>query len=127
MRKVLMMDPGNLGHIIKARDCVGKEKAVVSDIGDEFICFQVEANAATGEVLPPDCQRLRTASVALSSQPSDTAPGDGNRTTITPVIAPPPSLPPKAVERQPAPERAPAPSKTTISPAPQQPPTMIKP
>ena len=126
LRKVLMMDPGNLGHIIKARDCVGKEKAVVSDIGDEFICFQVEANAATGEVLPPDCQRLRTPSVSLSSQPSETAPGDG-RTTITPVIAPPPSLPPRPTERSPAPERAPAPSRTTISPAPQQPPTMIKP
>ena len=131
LRKVLMMDPGNLGHIIKARDCVGKEKAVVSDIGDEFICFQVEANAATGEVLAPDCRRLRTPSVALSSQPSDVAPVDGSRTTITPVAAPPPTLPQRAPERAaPAPEKAPSRPATTPQappPAPGQAPTTIKP
>ena len=32
-RKVLMMDRGNVGHIIRRGDCVGKEKAVVKDIG----------------------------------------------------------------------------------------------
>ena len=32
-RKVLMMDRGNLGHIVRRGDCVGKEKAVVKDIG----------------------------------------------------------------------------------------------
>jgi hypothetical protein len=40
-RKVLMMDPGNLGHIIRRGDCVGKEKAVVKDIGPGFVTFVV--------------------------------------------------------------------------------------
>ena len=38
-RKVLMMDSGNLGHIIKQGDCVGKEKAVVKDIGTGYVTF----------------------------------------------------------------------------------------
>src|SRR5262249_53382454 len=38
-RKVLMMDTGNLGHIIKRGDCVGKEKAVVKDIGAGYVTF----------------------------------------------------------------------------------------
>jgi Tfp pilus assembly protein PilP len=40
-RKVLMMDRGNLGHIIKRGDCVGKEKAVVKDIGKGYITFVI--------------------------------------------------------------------------------------
>jgi len=128
MRKVLMMDPGNLGHIIKPKDCVGKEKAVVSDIGDEFICFQQEANAATGQALAPDCRRLRQPSVALTSQPSDVGASEpGGPTAITPVIAPPPAIPPRTPERAPVVERPPPAGKTTIQPAPQQPPTTIKP
>ena len=41
-RKVLMMDSANLGHIIKRGDCVGKEKAVVKDIGTGYITFRVD-------------------------------------------------------------------------------------
>ena len=37
-----MMDTGNLGHIIKKGDCVGREKAIVKDIGAGFITFQVK-------------------------------------------------------------------------------------
>jgi hypothetical protein len=123
-RRVLMMDPGNLGHIIKPKDCVGKEKAVVSDIGDQFICFQSEPNQQTGEVSPPDCRPLRTPTVALSSQPSDATPIDsGGRTTITPVVAPPPTLPPRA----PAPEKPSSRSPQAPPPAPTQAPTTIKP
>jgi Tfp pilus assembly protein PilP len=43
-RKVLMLDKTNLGHIIRRGDCVGKEKAVVKDIGTGYITFQVEAD-----------------------------------------------------------------------------------
>jgi Tfp pilus assembly protein PilP len=46
-RKVLMMDSGNLGHIIKRGDCVGKEKAVVKDIGTGYITFVVEEDPDT--------------------------------------------------------------------------------
>ena len=40
-RKVLMMDRGNLGHIVHRGDCVGKEKAVVKDIGPGFVTFVI--------------------------------------------------------------------------------------
>jgi Tfp pilus assembly protein PilP len=40
-RKVLMMDRGNLGHIIRRGDCVGKEKAVVKDIGTGYVTFVI--------------------------------------------------------------------------------------
>jgi len=40
-RKVLMMG-GPLGYIIKRGDCVGKEKAVVKDIGTGYITFLVD-------------------------------------------------------------------------------------
>jgi hypothetical protein len=41
-RRVLMMDSGNLGHIIRKGDCVGREKALVKDIGAGYVTFQVE-------------------------------------------------------------------------------------
>ena len=47
-RKVLMMDRGNLGHIIKKGDCVGREKALVKDIGAGFVTFQVQPDAPQG-------------------------------------------------------------------------------
>ena len=43
-RKVLMMDRGNLGHIVHRGDCVGKEKAVVKDIGPGFVTFVIAAD-----------------------------------------------------------------------------------
>ena len=43
-----MMDPGNLGHIIKKNDCVGREKAIVKDIGAGYVTFQVKPD----ELLP---------------------------------------------------------------------------
>lgn len=44
-RKVLMMDTANLGHIIRRGDCVGKEKAVVKDIGTGYVTFIVDEDA----------------------------------------------------------------------------------
>src|ERR1041385_867934 len=41
-RKVLMMDRSNLGHIIRRGDCVGKEKALVKDIGPGFVTFVIQ-------------------------------------------------------------------------------------
>lgn len=46
-RKALMMDRGNVGQIIKRGDCVGKEKAVVKDIGTGFITFVVAYDDGT--------------------------------------------------------------------------------
>ncbi len=44
-RKVLMLDRTNYGHIIKRGDCVGKEKAVVKDIGPGFVTFVIHPDA----------------------------------------------------------------------------------
>lgn len=46
-RKVLMQDTRNWGHIIKRGDCVGKEKAVVKDIGAGYVTFVVEEDPDT--------------------------------------------------------------------------------
>jgi hypothetical protein len=54
-RKVLMMG-GPLGYIIKRGDCVGKEKAVVKDIGTGYITFLVDPDTSA-----PDTSALDTA------------------------------------------------------------------
>lgn len=41
-KRVLMTKPNNEGVLIRKGDCVGREKAVVKDIGAGFITFQVE-------------------------------------------------------------------------------------
>jgi hypothetical protein len=46
-RKVLMLDSTQLGHIIKRGDCVGKEKAVVKDIGTGYVTFQLDPDPTT--------------------------------------------------------------------------------
>jgi hypothetical protein len=45
-RKVLMVDPSNLGHSIERADCVGKEKALVQDIGTGYVHFQINPEQA---------------------------------------------------------------------------------
>jgi len=47
MRKALMMDSANRGWIIKRGDCVGKEQAVVKEIGTGSITFVVDADASS--------------------------------------------------------------------------------
>nr|HEX4316349.1 hypothetical protein [Kofleriaceae bacterium] len=47
--KVLMMDPGNLGRIIGTGECVGKEKAVVKEIAQNYVTFLVTPEAAPGQ------------------------------------------------------------------------------
>ncbi len=51
-KRVLMMDSANLGWIIHRGDCVGKEKAVVKDIGTGYVTFVVDED--------PDTKRLAT-------------------------------------------------------------------
>jgi hypothetical protein len=85
-RKVLMMDAGNLGHIIKKGDCVGREKAVVKDIGAGFITFQVEPeDVAAGQVkaVEEHSVQLYPNQMPVQSQPTPDAPK-----TTTPVVAP---------------------------------------
>jgi Tfp pilus assembly protein PilP len=123
-RKVLMMDPGNYGHIIRAGDCVGKERAWVKDIGDNFVCLEATDPSGT-RVLEPHCPELHSKSV--TPLPTDIAP-PATRTTTPPVTTPPTQTPP--TQTPPAPDQPsgrnqPAPQTPPVPP--QQPPTNLKP
>jgi len=85
-RKVLMLDTAGVGHDIKRGDCVGKEKAVVKDIGTGYVTFVVEED--------PDNKRpAQETSVQLHppSAEEETVPGETTPDTTAPVVAPPAS------------------------------------
>ncbi|MEO8704998.1 MAG: hypothetical protein ABI867_33405 [Kofleriaceae bacterium] len=107
-RRVLMMDPGGFGHIIKRLDCVGKEKAFVQEIGENSICFELTEIQQQGQSAM--CFELNTKQLPITGAPTDvpftpgpttngagTPPPTGTRpgTTITPVVPPPVTLPPR--------------------------------
>ena len=81
-RKALMMDRGNLGHIIRRGDCVGKEKALVKDIGAGYIQFVVQpevddkmTNRAPEErTFPLHPKQLQVAPQPQFDSPGGTAP-----------------------------------------------------
>jgi hypothetical protein len=128
-RKVLMMG-GPLGYIIKRGDCVGKEKAVVKEIGLGYITFQVEPDEYSVQLNPKQL---------MVSEP--VLPTPAPRTTITPVVpppagrggaanqagsaSPPAEAPPPGAPGAPrttiAPSPAPGPARTTITPSPAAP------
>jgi Tfp pilus assembly protein PilP len=91
-RKALMMG-GNMGYIVKRNDCVGKEKALVKDIGTGFITFAV-AGETDGRVTRPAVEKsvplypngLTPVMPTSQPPPIDQAP-------TTPVIAPPGAAP----------------------------------
>ncbi|NVB85498.1 MAG: hypothetical protein HOV81_44450 [Kofleriaceae bacterium] len=99
-RKALMMDRGNVGQIIKRGDCVGKEKAVVKDIGTGFITFVVayDADGATPNRQPQErTVQLNPKGLVLGPQPDldsqqpsapIVAPGSAAAPAAPPVIAP---------------------------------------
>ena len=85
-RRVLMMDAGNLGHIIKKGDCVGREKAVVKDIGTGFITFQVQPeDTSTGQArnIEEHSVQLYPNQMPVQSQPTPDVPR-----AQAPVVAP---------------------------------------
>ena len=67
-RKVLMMDPGNLGHIIKRGDCVGKEHAVVKDIGTGYVTFVIEPEEAPANAPPTRSARSVSANASTATR-----------------------------------------------------------
>lgn len=86
-RKVLMMDRGNLGHIIRRGDCVGKEKAVVKDIGTGYVTFVVAPDPEDknpNKVAEERSVQLHPKGLQVTpeSQPEATAP-------TAPIVAPP--------------------------------------
>jgi Tfp pilus assembly protein PilP len=86
-RKVLMVDRGNLGHIIRRGDCVGKEKAVVKDIGTGYVTFVVETEGdGRSPTQPPQehSVQLHPKQLDVSSQPDVDVP-----TSNAPIVAPP--------------------------------------
>ena len=87
-RKVLMMDPGNLGHIIRRGDCVGKEKAVVKDIGPGFVTFVVHPDAEdkTPNRVPEE-RSIQLHPKGLQVAPE--TPPEATGTQTAPIVAPP--------------------------------------
>jgi Tfp pilus assembly protein PilP len=90
-RKVLMMDAGNLGHIIKRGDCVGREKAVVKDIGTGYITFQVEPDQNNNGVVK--AAEERSVQLYPNQMPVTSQPALDNEAAkpATPDVAPPTS------------------------------------
>lgn len=122
-RKVLLMDPQNYGHIIKRGDCVGREKAWVKDIGENFICFEMTTEAAASARMPEgQCVELHNKQLTVSQLPSS----DGSP-TVTPVL---PSQNPTPAPQGPTTTIIPArPAQVQpVQPAPQTaPPVNLKP
>ncbi len=108
-RKVLMMDRGNLGHIIRRGDCVGKEKAVVKDIGTDYVTFVVSPEEdSRNPTQPPEeySMQLHPKSLEVSEQPDIDTGGPS-----APVVAPP-----DAKNPTPPPGNQPVPSPTPTVP-----------
>lgn len=95
-RKALMMDRGDVGQIIKRGDCVGKEKAVVKDIGAGFITFVVayDADGSTPNRQPQErTVQLNPKGLVIGPQPDldaqqPSAPIVAPGSAAAPVIAP---------------------------------------
>lgn len=88
-RRALMMDPGNMGQTIKKGDCVGREKALVKDIGDGFITFAVRPEVtASGQekAMQEESKFLRPGKFEVTSQPTT---GDVPAKSSVQVVAPP--------------------------------------
>jgi Tfp pilus assembly protein PilP len=126
-RKVLMMDSGNLGWIIRRGDCVGKEKAVVKDIGANYITFELQdPNQVTREPEQRSIQ-LHSELPVVSAPPTDLG-GAQRSSTSPPVVAPPAVAPPV----RPGPPKGntviiPVPPRATAPSPPPQAPTTLTP
>ncbi len=124
-RKVLMMDSGNLGHIVKKGDCVGKEKALVKDIGAGYVTFIVDKGdpvGATPREPEEQSMQLYPTQVSVNMQIDEPA----TRPTA-PIVAPPSQGGTQQQPQQPPPgptiriEDTPAPPPAPVQPPPQAP------
>ena len=89
-RKVLMTGPGSTGFIIKRADCVGKEKAIVKDIGTGFITFMTQPDPTKGRPPAEYSVPLYPTTITPGSQPpAQVPPAQAPPPTNTPVVAPP--------------------------------------
>jgi hypothetical protein len=108
-RKVLMT-MGKDGFIIKRGDCVGKEKALVKDIGLGYVTFQGESDEYSVQLNPKQLL-VNEAVPALQARP----------TTIAPV-APPQPVPPRGPAAGSNPPGAPAEAPPGTAPGASPPP-----
>ncbi|HEY4057532.1 MAG TPA: hypothetical protein VGM39_13030 [Kofleriaceae bacterium] len=67
-KRVLMM-AGNFGYLIRKGDCVGREKALVKDIGAGYITFQVTPDQPGQQSVEEHSVQLYPNQQPLSSQP----------------------------------------------------------
>jgi hypothetical protein len=128
-RKVLMM-AGQKGQIIKRGDCVGKEKALVKDIGTGYVTFLINPEQADNAPKRPSEEH----SVQLYPNGPETqvdeqpgfVPGVPTGPTIapptgTPTVAPPPAAAqPRTIVVPPPPQQ----QRTQVQPPPQAPTTL---
>jgi hypothetical protein len=140
-RKVLMM-AGSKGQIIKRGDCVGKEKAVVKDIGTGYVTFLINPEQADNAPKRPSEEHSvqlypNGPEMQLDQQPGFNPPSQTGPTVappsgtpiappanMSPTVAPPGNTAPTVVP-SPAPTRSAPPP--TVQPPPAGPPTTIKP
>lgn len=98
-RKVLMMDAGNLGHIIRRGDCVGRERAYVKDIGTGYVTFEVnpdETNNGTVRTAEERSVQLYPNQMPITSQPNlDNEPVRPSTPDVAPPTTPPPANTPE--------------------------------
>jgi hypothetical protein len=92
-RKVLMMDTGNFGHIIKRGDCVGKEKAIVKDIGNGYMTFLLEHEETSSSSARSEehSVQLYPNQIPVAPQPTD----QGRQIRSSAPVVAPPALPAK--------------------------------
>ncbi len=98
-RKVLMMDAGQLGHIIRRGDCVGRERAYVKDIGTGYVTFEVnpdETNNGTVRNAEERSVQLYPNQMPITSQPTlDNEPVRPSTPDVAPPTTPPPANTPE--------------------------------
>jgi Tfp pilus assembly protein PilP len=90
-RKALMMDTANVGHIVKRNDCVGKERAIVKDIGTGFVTFVIVSDDGKR---PPVEKSVPLYPNGLSAVLPTSQPPPVDQPPSAPVIAPPGSQAP---------------------------------
>jgi Tfp pilus assembly protein PilP len=92
-RKVLMQDTRNHGHIIKRGDCVGKEKAVVKDIGAGYVTFVVDEDPDTKRPAIETSIQLHPNSLELEDTEVSPGPTPGAPTPAGPAAPAVPGAP----------------------------------
>lgn len=101
-RKLLMLDPVNVGHVIARNECIGKERAYVKDIGEEpgvpsrgilgrgiFVTFEIPPDPTQSEARPPEERTIYlnpNARIGAGTAPPSDAPRPMDPST--PVVAP---------------------------------------